>query len=210
MSERSLREQRRERRRELGRDQILDVAEGVFARKGFHDASLREIAELAEYSVGAVYGFFSGKDELYREIFLRRAPGFMSGMEEVLSSPEPPHRQLLELAGWQVEFFRRHPEYGRLVLRSGSIASALTGAPSDAGILANFRRAQEMQADLFLRGQREGLFKPGDPHLLARMFSGLVSAFQASELKEEGPRTGPLPLATLLETVEAAFVAAKA
>ena len=98
MSERSLREQRRERRRELGRDQILDVAEGVFARKGFHEASLREIAELAEYSVGAVYGFFSGKDELYREIFLRRAAVFMSGMEEVLSSPAPPHRQLLELA----------------------------------------------------------------------------------------------------------------
>ena len=92
------------------------------------------------------------------------------------------------------------------MLRSGSIASALTGAPSDAGILANFRRAQEMQADLFRRGQREGLFKPGDPHLLARMFSGLVSAFQASELAEEGPQTGPLPLSALLETVEAAFV----
>lgn len=209
MSERSLREQRRERRRELGRDQILDVAEGVFARKGFHEASLREIAELAEYSVGAVYGFFSGKDELYREIFLRRAVVFMSGMKEILSSSRSPQRQLRELAEWQVEFFRRHPEYGRLVLRSGAIASALTGAPSDAGILANFRQAQEMQADLFRRGQREGTFKPGDPRLLARMFSGLVSAFQASELTGEGPQPVPLPLATLLETVEAAFVSGR-
>ncbi|WP_106401664.1 TetR/AcrR family transcriptional regulator [Actinocorallia populi] len=207
MSERSLREQRRERRRELGRDQILDVAEEVFARKGFHDASLREIAELAEYSVGAVYGFFTGKDELYREIFLRRATVFLGGMKEVFSSPHPPQRQLLDLAEWQVGFFRAHPEYGRLVLRSGSIASALTGAPSDGEILANFRQAQEMQAELFRRGQRTGVLKGGDPHLLARMFSGLVSAFQASELAEEGPV--PLPLTTLLETVEAAFVIAE-
>ncbi|GAA0963993.1 TetR/AcrR family transcriptional regulator [Actinocorallia libanotica] len=204
MSERSLREQRRERRRELGRDQILDVAEGVFARKGFHDASLREIAELAEYSVGAVYGFFSGKDELYREIFLRRATVFLTGMKEVLSSPHPPQRQLLELAEWQAGFFRAHPGYGRLVLRSGSIASAPTGAPADGAILANFRQAQEMQAELFRRGQRQGVLKDGDPQLLARMFSGLVSAFQASELAEE--ESGPLPLATLLETVGAAFV----
>jgi TetR/AcrR family transcriptional regulator len=205
MSERGLREQRRERRRELGRDQILDVAEGVFARKGFHDASLREIAELAEYSVGAVYGFFSGKDELYREIFLRRAPVFLAGMKEVLSSPRPPHRQLRELAEWQVEFFRRHPEYGRLVLRSGAITAAVADPPEDPGIRANFRQAQEMQAALFRRGQERGEFKEGDPLLLARMFSGLVSAFQATELAEEGLRAEPLPLATLLETVEAAF-----
>jgi AcrR family transcriptional regulator len=61
MGERNLREERREQRRALSRDQIMDVAEQVFARNGFHDASLREIAELAEYSVGAVYGFFASR-----------------------------------------------------------------------------------------------------------------------------------------------------
>jgi TetR/AcrR family transcriptional regulator len=40
--------ERREQRRALSRDQIMDVAEQVFARNGFHDASLREIAELAD------------------------------------------------------------------------------------------------------------------------------------------------------------------
>jgi len=79
MEERSLREQRREYRRALSRDQILDAAEQVFARHGFHDASLREIAELAEFSVGAVYSFFPGEEDIYREIFLRRAAAFMPG-----------------------------------------------------------------------------------------------------------------------------------
>lgn len=73
MTEPSLREQRREHRRALSRNQILDAAEQVFARDGFHDAALREIAELAEFSVGAVYSFFAGKEDIYQAIFLRRA-----------------------------------------------------------------------------------------------------------------------------------------
>lgn len=182
MTERSLREQRREHRRALSRDQILDAAEQVFARKGFHEASLREIAELAEFSVGAVYGFFTGKDDIYREIFLRRAAEFLPGMRTVLSSDRSPRRQLLDLADWQVGFFRRFPQFGRLVLRGGSIAPPLSDPPDDSRILENFRTSQLMQADLFRRGQRVGELRAGDPLLLARMFSGLVSAFQAAEL----------------------------
>ena len=53
MAEYSLKEQRRAHRRALSRNQILDAAEQVFARDGFYDVALREIAELAEFSVGA-------------------------------------------------------------------------------------------------------------------------------------------------------------
>jgi AcrR family transcriptional regulator len=90
MTEPSLREQRREHRRALGRDQILDAAERMFARVGYHEASLREIAELVEFSVGAVYGFFASKDDIYREIFLRRATEFLPRMQDVLSSERTP------------------------------------------------------------------------------------------------------------------------
>ncbi|MDN3357597.1 TetR/AcrR family transcriptional regulator [Actinomadura sp. DC4] len=205
MTERSLREQRRERRRALSKDQILDAAERVFARKGFHEAALREIAELAEFSVGAVYGFFPGKDDIYREIFLRRAAEFLPGMRGVLSTDAPPRRQLLDLADWQVGFFRRFPEFGRLVLRGGSIAPPLSEPHGDSQILHNFQTAQQMQADLFERGRRAGELRAGDPPLLSRMFSGLVSAFQAVELSADAPAGD---LARLHEVIEAAFVVA--
>jgi AcrR family transcriptional regulator len=225
MTERSLRDQRREHRRALSRDQILDAAEQVFARHGFHDASLREIAELAEYSVGAVYGFFTGKEDIYREIFRRRAAEFLPGMREVLGSPAAPLRQLLDLAAWQVGFFRRYPHFGRLVLREGAIASPLA-TPADAQHQKNFATAQLMQADLFGRGQQAGELRPGPPAVLARMFSGLVSAFQAAELAagpewaepgaaepgaaEPGGKArleGEARLEDLLAVVEAAFAA---
>jgi TetR/AcrR family transcriptional regulator len=201
MAERSLREQRREHRKALGRDQILDAAEQIFAREGFHEASLREIAELAEFSVGAVYGFFASKDDIYREIFLRRAAELLPGMHDVLSSDRAPREQLLDLADWQVEFFRRFPQFSRLVLRSGWIAPPIAEPPEDSQILENFRASQRMQADLFRRGQRAGELRAGDAGLLARMFSGLVSAFQAEELAI----AEWVPLEVLHYVLEAAF-----
>jgi TetR/AcrR family transcriptional regulator len=205
MAEHSLREQRREQRRTLSRNQILDAAEQVFARNGFHDASLREIAELAEFSVGAVYSFFVGKEDIYRAIFLRRAAEFMPEMQEVLSSEAPPLRQLLDLAAWQVTFFRRYPQFGRLVLRQGAIASPLTTPAEDPQIQENFAAAQHAQADLFHRGQQSGDLRQGATAVLARMFSGLVSAFQAAELSTDP--VSQLRLEDLLDVLTAAFAA---
>jgi AcrR family transcriptional regulator len=48
-----------------GRHALLDAAAEVFARRGFRDASVDEIAERAGYSKGAVYWHFSGKDDLF-------------------------------------------------------------------------------------------------------------------------------------------------
>jgi AcrR family transcriptional regulator len=205
MTERSLKEQRREHRRALSRDQILDAAEEVFARNGFHDASLREIADLAEFSIGGVYNFFPGKDDIYQAIFLRRAAEFMPEMQRVIAAEATPLRLLLDLAAWQVGFFRRYQNFARLVLRGGAIASPLATPVADPQIEENFATAQRAQADLFRRGQQAGELRPGSPAVLARMFSGLVSAFQAAELASN-PAT-ELPVEELLAVIEAAFAA---
>jgi AcrR family transcriptional regulator len=53
-----------ERRRELTRDALVDAATEVFARRGFHAASLEEIAELAGFTRGAIYSNFDSKEDL--------------------------------------------------------------------------------------------------------------------------------------------------
>jgi len=53
-----------ERRRQLTRDTLLDAAALVFARRGFHGASLEEIAETAGFTRGAIYKHFTDKEDL--------------------------------------------------------------------------------------------------------------------------------------------------
>ncbi len=55
----------RSERKARTREELLLAARAVFIRRGFHGATLDEIAEEAGYTKGAVYSNFAGKDDLY-------------------------------------------------------------------------------------------------------------------------------------------------
>jgi AcrR family transcriptional regulator len=55
---------RRLREKEQRYNTILKAAETLFARKGYHQTSIEEIADLAEVSTGAVYIYFKNKEDL--------------------------------------------------------------------------------------------------------------------------------------------------
>ena len=64
---------RRERLKRERRKRILDAAEAVFARKGFHGATIREIAQLADVADGTIYNYFDNKFDLLLGIMGRVA-----------------------------------------------------------------------------------------------------------------------------------------
>src|SRR3954468_428048 len=96
------REERRLRQQDISRGQLLDAAEEVFGRKGFHDTTLKEIADLAEFSVGSVYSFFESKDDLFHQIFIRRGEEFMPRLRALVSSGVAPLQQLHDLVDFEV------------------------------------------------------------------------------------------------------------
>jgi AcrR family transcriptional regulator len=57
--------QRKEKEFRVRRTEILDQAEKIFAAKGFHETTMAQIAEASGFSIGSLYRFFSGKEELY-------------------------------------------------------------------------------------------------------------------------------------------------
>jgi AcrR family transcriptional regulator len=55
----------REQSKANTRDRLLAAARRVFARSGFHGASVEEIASEAGFSTGALYSNFDGKEDLF-------------------------------------------------------------------------------------------------------------------------------------------------
>ena len=55
---------RRERLKQEREARILEAAAAVFARKGFHQATIREIAELADVADGTIYNYYADKRDL--------------------------------------------------------------------------------------------------------------------------------------------------
>jgi AcrR family transcriptional regulator len=75
------------------RDELLDAAVRVFARKGYGDAGVDEIAAEAGYSKGAIYWHFSGKEDLLAALLEERIDAPMREQIELLASA-PPERDM--------------------------------------------------------------------------------------------------------------------
>jgi len=55
-------------RKELTRRQILEAAQRVFSEKGYHGASMDDVARASGTSKGALYFHFSSKEELFHAL----------------------------------------------------------------------------------------------------------------------------------------------
>jgi AcrR family transcriptional regulator len=203
----SPRELRRQQHQQLSRAQILDAAEAVFARKGFHDATVKEIAAAAEFSVGGVYSFFTDKDDLFVQIYLRRGAEFMRGMRGALEQPGTPRELLHRLAEFQVQFFRDNANFGRLYLRASGVTLGELVSKIDQAVVENYTEAMNLQSKLFRAGQDAGELREGDPEVLAMLFSGLLSAYQSMDPLVSGTTTGSerMPMPELHDILDATF-----
>ncbi|HEV3352745.1 MAG TPA: TetR/AcrR family transcriptional regulator [Acidimicrobiales bacterium] len=72
-----------DKRRELTRSHLLAAAAQVFAEKGFHAATLDQIADAAGFSKGAVYSNFASKDELFLALIRQQGDSMVDAYAEV-------------------------------------------------------------------------------------------------------------------------------
>ncbi len=76
------RRSRREERKQETREELIAAAAKVFAHRGFHGASLEQIAQEAGYSTGAVYWHFKGKDDLFLAVYEAQAVARVRDIED--------------------------------------------------------------------------------------------------------------------------------
>lgn len=144
---------------ETARKRFLDTAAELFARKGYHATTIRDIARAIGVTPGAIYAHFSAKSQLLLAVYEAGVTHMSRGLEDGAAGDDPWER--LEGA------CRRHLEalyeaggYGRVVIR---VLPA--DEPDVADDLAHLRenyesRFRRMVDDLELRpGTDRGLFR---------------------------------------------------
>src|ERR1035438_3365086 len=84
-----------ERRRQRTREHLLAAAAEVFAERGFHGASLDEVAAVAGFTKGAVYSNFKNKEDLFLALFKANYDREMDALRVTLQASEvPPEARL--------------------------------------------------------------------------------------------------------------------
>ncbi|MHC4882065.1 MAG: TetR/AcrR family transcriptional regulator [Planctomycetota bacterium] len=84
---------------EDARNRLLDAAEKLFCKKGFHAVSVRELTTEAGCNIAAVNYHFGGKEKLYTEMFRRQfemmIQGHLEAIDRVMSESNPSLEKLL-------------------------------------------------------------------------------------------------------------------
>jgi AcrR family transcriptional regulator len=174
----------------LYRQLVLEAAERVFARSGYDDSKMDEIAAESGLSVQTVYGVFAGKAEIFRAIheagdraLLDRAVEAARGLEEPLAALRAGVRAY-------TLYFLERPDFLRMHLREG-----LTWGTEGAGAGSRdrteaWRTGVQMLTTAFRRCIDDGLVVERDPALLARMMIAMQQVELAVWLEGE-MRTAP-------------------
>ena len=136
------------------RADLIAAARQVFLARGFHAATLDEIAEQAGYTKGAVYSNFRGKDDLFLALLAEHYARRVELYEARILGPEDAEERFRLVARVMLDAYEQEPQWWPLVSDFTSHASR------QPGLLERLRDTREVFLDA-LAGQIEQL---GDRH----------------------------------------------
>lgn len=159
---------------EQRRNDILEAARQAFEEKGFHKATIEEIAIRAGIAHGTVYRYYPSKAALATEIIgTHGASGFLESLKENSFLDTDPAELLKTVA---------QKYYGNLDERLPLMRFRIAEAVSHADLGRNYYRLLLHRLCMDLERivqeyQDKGVFKAGDPFLFGHTFYGILFGF---------------------------------
>jgi AcrR family transcriptional regulator len=106
----------RDEQKALTRRRLLDSAEIVFARSGFHGASVEAIAREAGATSGAVYSNFASKEDLFLALFEERIATDVGDYAQIVADGATAEEQARGAADHWMVILRERPDYFPLLM----------------------------------------------------------------------------------------------
>ncbi|WP_026527411.1 TetR/AcrR family transcriptional regulator [Butyrivibrio sp. VCD2006] len=155
----------REEQKEERRQAILMTALTLFVEKGYHETKVSDIAAAVPMSTGLMFHYFKSKEELLMELVQtgKNFTGVTAGAEGV-----PGDVFLKGMLNGLFEYVKKQPYVSNMFVLMSQARRA--GMPEDVRKLAMSVEATENTARLIEKGQKDGIFRKGDPKLLAVCF----------------------------------------
>jgi AcrR family transcriptional regulator len=169
--------------RETTRRAILDAALDLFITHGYGQVSIRNIAARVEYSPGAIYGYFSSKDDIF---YALAEEGLRDlGARELADAPSADPIEDVRAAAWRLyEFSTEQPQYFALVFLDRTV-------PRVSKEYERFAFISDMRSRALARVERciaEALFPATThPEVALRLLWAPIVGFAALRLSHRMP-----------------------
>ncbi len=163
--------QARENRSNDKRGRILDAAIKVFAERGFHTATVAEIARAAGVADGTIYLYFKGKDDLLLRLFDEKMTELVAEARAEVAQQRTAPDRLRRFIQLHLALVERNPELASvLIVELRQSAQFLKAA--DRNKLAAY---VEVIAEVVRHGQESGELDPSiSPGTVKRAIFGAL------------------------------------
>ena len=177
----------RAQQREQTRARLLDAAGRVFARRGFHAATVDEVADAAGYTKGAVYSNFATKEELFLALLDQRIAAQLEQVQ-ALYTIESSEQLLAALRGRTEQEFTAARDFGLLMVEFSLYA--MRNPAAQAELARRYRELRGRLADLI--GERYAR-RQASPPMAPEHLAALALATDAGLFLQYSAEPGALP-----------------
>jgi AcrR family transcriptional regulator len=177
---------RKARDRKLRRSDILQAAERLFAEKGYHKTTIRDIAKQAQYAAGTIYLYFKDKDEIYFSLFEEKMQGLLKHIVVKVDAVETSRDKIASIVHGSLEFLMDNRDFLRIfVLELGEISAEKKLLES-----AIEKQHDAYMLDLFRQAQGEGVLrKDFDPKQIKDIFIAIIKTITIKSIMNEDIQT---------------------
>jgi len=181
---------RKEKELDRHKKEIIDAARKVFANKGFEKATISEIAEEADFSVGTLYNHFESKKALFDELINSQIVEIRQRFEHIYDKIENPIERLEHQLEMIVEYLPNKMDLLKLWVDTTGlpISSKIEGLPC--GFKDFHEKSFQNTINTFADAISQNLIVMIDPYYLAIAFDGIILSFVHAYV--EDPEKHPL------------------
>lgn len=161
---------RAQRLRQERRAQVLSVARGLFAERGYQETTIQDILDGAEIARGTFYLYFDSKKAIFAELldeFLSRIRGVVTRVD-VAPGAAPPVQQIEDNLSRVLATLHENRDMTRVVLR---LAEGLD-PDCDAKLAEFYGQLHRLLERAIALGQQLGLVRPCDALVVAHAALG--------------------------------------
>ena len=170
------------------RDEILESAATVFAEHGYNGATIQEVAQRAELSVGTLYNFFENKQELFNKLIVREARRLHEGLREAMAEAASPREKIVAYIRACMQELGKRLDLARLYVET--VQATRFGLPAgldEEGASIDREFDAELEA-VVAEGIRRGELADMPPQAVVALLGGMMNAV-ALKVIQDGDTT---------------------
>jgi AcrR family transcriptional regulator len=157
------------------RQLVLDKAAALFAEQGFENTTITDIAEAANLRKPSLYHYFPSKHSILLAVLTEGMNEIWSSASKAAQIEDLKERFDALFDAHLHNFQRRLAHVVVFLLEQRRLAADIRADPEAQAYMAQRRAYDHLFIDCIRDGQRKGLFRDGDPSVLAYGILGMVN-----------------------------------